>query len=325
MTAEGNGSSDEGPISQDWKSVRVKASRQPAAIFEIEDQSRLPPQPGGRNGAGNRGRRRRSLCPDRGRLESWRARGRGADWLGGRQGRNPARGKGRRRADPLARVGCSAPRLPRLRRHQGRLWKQTWASPPALARSRYLSASRFPPWFIPPIAGGAGGGGGGGGGGVTALGRGWGWMREWGNGRRRDLWQGEAPSGFSGQVRGRWLGVGSRRAGRQSSRAETGPEQPSIQGRKELPKSASACSRRPAWGGGADPALRGSRGTASRPAGIHRLESSSRVLGLRLRGLFLHRQERSPGPSPRRRIHCLPRNRGEVIWQQMQEGVVFAF
>lgn len=86
------------------------------------------------------------------------------------------------------------------------------------------------------------------------------------------MWLGEAPSGFSRQVRGRWLGVGSGRAGRQSSRAETGPEQPSIQGRKELLKSASAGSRRPACGGGADPALRGSRGTASLPAGIHRLQ-----------------------------------------------------
>lgn len=46
VTAEGNGSSDEGPINKDWKSVRVKASRQPAAIFAIEDQSRFPPQPG---------------------------------------------------------------------------------------------------------------------------------------------------------------------------------------------------------------------------------------------------------------------------------------
>lgn len=46
VTAEGNGSSDEGPISKDRKSVRVKASRQPAAIFAIEDQSRLPSQPG---------------------------------------------------------------------------------------------------------------------------------------------------------------------------------------------------------------------------------------------------------------------------------------
>lgn len=46
VTADGNGSCDEGPISKDWKSVRVKASRQPAAIFAIEDQSSLPPQPG---------------------------------------------------------------------------------------------------------------------------------------------------------------------------------------------------------------------------------------------------------------------------------------
>lgn len=46
VTAEGNGSSDEGPISKDWKSVRVKASRQPAAIFAIEDRSRLAPRRG---------------------------------------------------------------------------------------------------------------------------------------------------------------------------------------------------------------------------------------------------------------------------------------
>lgn len=46
VTAEGNGSSDEGPINKDWKSVRVKASRQPAAIFAIEDQSGFPPEPG---------------------------------------------------------------------------------------------------------------------------------------------------------------------------------------------------------------------------------------------------------------------------------------
>lgn len=51
VMAEGNGSDAEGRISQDWKSVRVKASRQPAAIFAIEDQSRLPPQPG-KEGAG---------------------------------------------------------------------------------------------------------------------------------------------------------------------------------------------------------------------------------------------------------------------------------
>lgn len=75
VTGEGKGSSLEGPISPDWKSVRVKASRQPAAIFAIEDQ--CPPcRPGGggaaRGGRGTEPGRRR--LPEGARGEAGRAR-----------------------------------------------------------------------------------------------------------------------------------------------------------------------------------------------------------------------------------------------------------
>lgn len=146
VTAEGNGSSDEGPISKDWKSVRVKASRQPAAIFAIEDQSPSLPSRGKERCWEPRAAEKEHALRDRRRLEGWRTRARGVEWRGGPLGRSRVSGKGRWREDPLARLGCSAPRLPRLslrRRHQGRLWKQSSASLPALARSR--SPSRFPP------------------------------------------------------------------------------------------------------------------------------------------------------------------------------------
>lgn len=39
MVGEGNGPSDEWFITRDWKSVRLKTSSQPAAIFLIEDRS----------------------------------------------------------------------------------------------------------------------------------------------------------------------------------------------------------------------------------------------------------------------------------------------
>lgn len=112
------------------------------------------------------------------------------------------------------------------------------------------------------------------------------------------MWQGEAPSGFSRQVRGRRLGVGSGRAGRQSDRAGTGRERPSLQGRKELLKSAPAGSRRPASGGGAGPAPRapGGQPAAQRASGCR---GSSPVLGWRLRGLFLHMQAACPEPFSR--------------------------
>lgn len=177
MTAEGNGSSDEGPINKNWKSVRVKASRQRAAIFTIEDQSRLSAQLEGRRvGAGNRRRRKEPAT------RTWSggrcARAGGAASRGG-LGRSP-RWERRRRADPLGRVGCSAPRPPRLRRHQERLCKQTWASPPVLARARSCYLSLSVSFWVSSLIysldcrgeGRGGGGGGGGGGGAEESGGG---------------------------------------------------------------------------------------------------------------------------------------------------------
>lgn len=42
MVAEGKGPSEEWFITRDWKSVRLKTSSQPAAIFLIEDRFPLP-------------------------------------------------------------------------------------------------------------------------------------------------------------------------------------------------------------------------------------------------------------------------------------------
>lgn len=134
-----------------------------------------------------------------------------------------------------------------------------------------------------------------------------------GDSRRRDLWLREAPSGFSRQVRGRWLGVGSWRAGRQSSRAETGPEQPSIQGRKELPKSVPACSRHQACRGGVQPARRAPRGQLPPGGYPQAAKAPADHLACVFGGYFCTGEECSPSPSPRRRIRSLPGNHGEVI------------
>lgn len=280
---------------------KCQSQGQQAASSHLRDRRSIPPpSPAGeRNGAGNRGRRRRStLCRDRGRLEGWRA-GAGARSGAGAAGAKPARGKGRRRAAPLERAGCSAPRLPRLRRHQGRLWKQTWASPPALRRSRYLALSPSLPLSVSSLIYSPdcreGGGGGEGGGGVTALGGGEGGWRNGG------MAGGETVAG-RGSV---WLlrasqeevaGGGQQEGWASEQSGGDGPEQHSIQGRKELPKSASACSSRPACGGGADPAPRGSRGTANPQRASTGCRGSSPAVGLRLRGLFLHRQAAFPAP-----------------------------
>lgn len=229
----GNGSSDEGPINKDWKSVRVKASRQPAAIFAIEDQSGFPPEPG----EGHRcWKPREEKEPGPPGLEASASRrgrgwGWGAGWRGGAAGPRPARGKGRR-ADPLARVGSSAPRLPRLSRHQGRLWKQTWASPPALARSR--SPLGFLPDLFPDCRG-EGEGGGGGGEGVTALGR-VGVAAGMGNGRRRDLWQRLRLASPGTESEGGGCGGGLREGWASEHSGGDEQERPSIQGRKGTPK-----------------------------------------------------------------------------------------
>lgn len=125
---------------------KCQSQGQQAASSHLRDRRSMPPPcpSGGRSGAGNRGRRKSSTRRrDRASGGPAAPGARGAEPRGGRRGRERATEKGRWRADPLARVGCSAPWPPCLRRHQGRLWKQTSASPPALARSR--SPSRFPP------------------------------------------------------------------------------------------------------------------------------------------------------------------------------------
>lgn len=96
------------------------------------------------------------------------------------------------------------------------------------------------------------------------------------------------------QVRGRRLGVGSGRAGRQSSRAETGREQPSIQGSQELPKSAPALSRRPACAGGAEQPRGAPGGRSAAQRASTGCRGSNPGLGSRLRGLFLHMQAAFP-------------------------------
>lgn len=262
-----------------------------------EDQEHSPPGPRASGGLARPG-------PERGQAR-------------GAAGANPARGKGRRRADPLARVCCSAPRLPRLRRHQGRLWKQTWASPPALARSRYLSRSRFPAWFILLIAGekaeaeagaeegwrrwGGGGGGcrnGGMAGGETC-----------GSERLRLASPGKSEGGGWGWAAG---GLGVRAVGRR--RARSSPpykaERNSQSRRRLAPAARREAGERtqPRGAPGGQPAAQRASTGCRAPA-----EYRARVFG----GYFCTSRQRPPSPSPGRRIHRLPRNRGEVMWQQM--------
>lgn len=150
MTAEGNGSSDEGPISKDWKSVRVKASRQPAAIFAIEDQSRLPPQPGegtvletAEGGEGSLAIRTADV---------WRAGALGvlgADWRGGRPGA-PRRGEGAAAGGPtsarrLIRAAPASPPPPSRATLETDLGKPADAR--ALSLSLFLPLDFFPDLF----------------------------------------------------------------------------------------------------------------------------------------------------------------------------------
>lgn len=296
---------------------------QQAASSHLRDRRSIPPpSPAGeRNGAGNRGRRRRStLCRDRGRLEGWRA-GAGARSGAGAAGAKPARGKGRRRAAPLERAGCSAPRLPRLRRHQGRLWKQTWASPPALRRSRYLALSPSLPLSVSSLIYSPdcreGGGGGEGGGGVTALGGGEGGWRNGGMaggetcGRERLRLASPGKSGGGGRG---WAagGLGVRAVGRRRARSSTPYKaERNSQSRRRL---APAAQR--AEGERTQP--RGAPGGQLTPSGHPQAaEAPAQRLAYVFGGYFCIGRQRSPRPSPRRRIHCLPRSRGEVIRQPM--------
>lgn len=149
--------------------------------------------------------------------------------------------------------------------------------------------------------------------GVTALGR-VGWLQEWGNGRRRDLWQREASSWLlpasQREVAGGGLPGG---AGRQSTQAETSRAALHTR-RKELPKSAPACSRQPACGTGRAGPAELTQGPLAALGGYPQGAGLGPALGWRLRGLFFPEAGGvPPGPSLGRRIHCLPENRGAVI------------
>lgn len=275
---------------------KCQSQGQQAASSHLRDRRSiwLPSGAGGRTGAGNRGRRRSKVRPDYRRLRAGAAEAvAGARaGVGVPQGLSPARGKGRR-ADPLARVGSSAPQLPRLSRHQGRLWKQTWASPPALARSRSLSVSSL---IYSPDCRGEGGG-----------------RRR---GRRRGDGTGEGGGGCrnggmaGGETCGRergfvWLlrasqrevaGGGQREGWASEQSGGDGQERPSIQGRKELPKSAPACSSHPACRTRAGRAPRSSQGTASRWVGIHRQQGLRASTWLASSGVIFPRQAVFPRP-----------------------------
>lgn len=123
----------------------------------------------------------------------------------------------------------------------------------------------------------------------------------------------EASSGFSRQVRGRWLGVDCGRAGRQSTRAETsrsGPPYKAERNSQSRRRLAPASRRAERERGGPRGAPRGPLAAGWVPTGSR---GSGPALGWRLRGLFFPGRQCSPGPSLRRRIHCLPENRGAVI------------
>lgn len=76
---------------------KCQSQGQQAASSHLRDRRSIPPPSpaGGRNGARNRGRRRRiARCPDRRRLEGWRARGPGRRLARGATGGTAARGRG---------------------------------------------------------------------------------------------------------------------------------------------------------------------------------------------------------------------------------------
>lgn len=143
-----------------------------------------------------------------------------------------------------------------------------------------------------------------------------GWLQEWGNGRRRDLWQrererlrlaslGKSEGGGWGWAAG-GLGVravGRRRAGAALHTRETGTPKVGA----GLPQPPGARRR-----SGAGPA--GLPGDRQLPAGYPQAAGApAEHLARGFGGYFCPGRQRSPGPSPRRRIHRLPRNHGEVI------------
>lgn len=275
---------------------KCQSQGQQAASSHLRDRRSisLPSPAGGRTGAGNRGRRRSRVRPDhrRPRAGAAEAVAGARAGVGVPQGLSPARGKGRR-ADPLARVGSAAPQLPRLSRHQGRLWKQTWASPPALARSRSLSVSSL---IYSPDCRGAGGGRRRGRRRADGTGEGGGGCRDGGMAGGETCGR---EGGFVWLLRASQRGVagGGQREGWASEHSGgDGQERPSIQGRKELPKSAPASSRRPACGARAGRAPRTSQGTASRPGGVHRQPGLRPSTWLASSGVIFPRQAVFPRP-----------------------------
>lgn len=273
MTAEGKGSSHEGPISQDWKSVRVRASRQPAAIFAIEDQ--CPPCPPGGGGAARGGR---GTAPGSRRLREGERGAAGRARAGGRAGRAGPGGLSSAWRRPL-RAWAASPAPP------SRATVETELGQPAGARALWLPALASLIYPRSPRRGRGRGGGGGGGAGTRRL-------RGWGGGRSR------ARAAFPGRAgrAGRRPWVGSGRAGRQS-RAGTGRAQPSIQGREELPKSASPA---PAAGRAEAQPTRpegAPQGTPGGPRAAPGAQAPAERLARLLRGyFFLHNLAGAPKP-----------------------------
>lgn len=109
---------------------KCQSQGQQAASSHLRDRRSVPSLPARRRRSCTRRRRDRAGAP----TSAGGRAGRGGQGTGGRAGR------GRRTL--LARGCRSVPRLPRLRRHQGRLWKRSSASLPAPARS---GSPRSPP------------------------------------------------------------------------------------------------------------------------------------------------------------------------------------
>lgn len=288
---------------------KCQSQGQQAASSHLRDRGSIPPRApaGGRNSAGTRGRRSGTgLCAGR-RCDVRRLarRGPGADPLGD-WGANRGAGQGRRRADPLARGGRSAPRLPRLRRHQQRLCKQTWASLPALSLSLSFSP-RFLPWFIPLIAEEKEE--------EAAAGAEEGWRRSGGGGVGGGMgeWQAQRLVAERGSV---WLLPASQRevagGGQREGWAseQSGGDWPggALHTRQRgTPKVGVGLLPPPGVRRGSGPGPAGLPGDSRPPSGHPQVsEVPAENLACVFAGYFCTCRQRSPSPSPRRRVHCLP-------------------
>lgn len=181
---------------------------------------------------------------------------------------------------------------------------------PAGARALSLSLSVSSLIYSPDCRG-EGGGGGGGGGGVTAL--------EGGGGCRNGGMAGRETCGserlrLASQASQREAAGGGQREGWASEQSGgDGPGAALHTRQPGTPKVGAGSLPPPGVRRGSGAAPRGSRGTVSRAAGIHRLQKLQPRTWLASSGvIFAHAGSVPPSPTPRRRIHCLPRNR-EVI------------